>query len=222
MATQLYSIEYKSQLPAELINSLLDPLPEPIQQKFAKYKRWQDAYGCLFGKHLLMIALRAAGHPFTLTDIQYTTRGKPYLRNGPGFNISHSGNRVVCALTDQSNIGIDIEEVKDIPIDDFNTQFTKQEWDMITRAREPGRAFYRYWTAKECILKADGAGLQLPMADLKIESDTRVFLNGIYWNILEITSFEDYACHIATQGSISYAELEVRKLIAADVLTLSS
>ncbi len=78
------------------------------------------------------------------------------------FNISHSGNRVVCILSTQGRVGIDLEETGDIAIDDFQSQFTTAEWAAITGSSMPLQTFYHYWTAKESLIKADGKGLQIP------------------------------------------------------------
>jgi 4'-phosphopantetheinyl transferase len=65
-------------------------------------------------------------------------------------------------------VGIDLEEIRELAIDDFRDQFTEGEWKTIVSAREPLITFYHYWTAKECIIKADGRGLNLPLASLEI------------------------------------------------------
>ena len=202
MSIRIYSIEYQAPVSPVVWQSLLTLLPGELLQKVEKYRRWQDAYGSLFGKHLLTAALRAEGFPGDLSRLEYSAYGRPFLAGGPDFNISHSGTRVVCILGAQGGVGIDLEEIRDLDIGDFRSQFSGLEWEAICSARQPLRAFYHYWTAKECLSKADGRGLNLPLADLKIEHNTQVQLADRYWNLLPIPHFEGYACHIATEEPI--------------------
>lgn len=214
---RIYSAEYREQVSLEVWRSLLAPLPVDITQKVEKYRRWQDAYGCLFGKLLLTAALREEGFPGNLSDLKYTDYGRPYLENGPDFNISHSGNRVVCILGNQGRVGIDLEEIRELAIGDFKDQFTPGEWRTIVNAREPLITFYHYWTAKECIIKADGRGLNLPLAKLEIPfagpgapsdaPDRRIWLAERCWNIRTVFFFKNYACHIAAEEQVDDVEL---------------
>src|SRR5882762_9985635 len=124
MSIYIYSSNYTYELSRIDLEILLNTLPEAIRQKVKKYKFWQDAYGCLFGKHLLKIALREARLPHDLSLLEYTSFGKPYLKDSPDFNISHSGNRVVCVVSQNGKVGIDLEEIVPIPFDDFRSQFS--------------------------------------------------------------------------------------------------
>lgn len=137
MSIRIYSTTYTTPLPPEILDPLLTNLPPDITAKARRYRRWQDAYGCIFGRLLLTIALKAQGQPAHLHQLQYTAYGRPYLPDTPDFNISHSAHRVVCAIADTSRIGIDLEEIRDLNIEDFKDQFTPEEWQAITHAAPP-------------------------------------------------------------------------------------
>lgn len=216
MSIRIYSIAYPQQVSPDIWQSLLALLPGDIVQKVEKYRRWQDAYGCLFGKHLLQIALREEGFPGDLSRLTYSQYGRPSLAGGPDFNLSHSGNRVVCVIGRRGGVGLDLEEVKDMDIRDFRGQFTGLEWEAISNAPQPLTAFYHFWTAKECLSKADGRGLNLPLADLRIEDNMQVQLDGRSWNILPVSFFTGYACHVAMEEPVS--GLELREFTPAEVL----
>jgi 4'-phosphopantetheinyl transferase len=200
MKIRIYSAEYPTPLPLPHFLALLHKLPSAIRQKVEKFNRWQDAYGSLFGKILLVRALQDAGLSGDLNELLYTQYGKPYLPKAPDFNISHSGNRVVCIMYDGGRVAIDLEEIRDLHIDDLKPQFSDSEWQAIQHSAEPLHAFYHFWTAKESILKADGRGLNLSLADLNIDSSQEVLVDGCLWNIRKIHSFANYACHIAYEG----------------------
>ena len=109
MSLHLYSTVFPEPLSPTAFQQLLSRLPAAMQKKILAYRRWQDAYGGLFGKLLLEKALLEAGHSTDLTDLRITEYGRPYVegynevytKSGPDnvgrmdFNISHSGNRVV-------------------------------------------------------------------------------------------------------------------------------
>lgn len=104
---------------------------------------------------------------------KYTKFGKPYLSNSNiSFNLSHSGRYVLYAITENADIGIDVEECKD------NIEFlliakeflSKAEYNqfLIVSPEEKCLAFYQAWTRKEAILKAMGKGLQFPTNQLEV------------------------------------------------------
>ena len=200
MKIEIYATEYRMELSADIFLLLLEKLSPALQAKVRKYKRWQDAYGCLFGKLLLIRALRDKGFHGDLNELQYTEYGRPYLRDAPDFNISHSGNLVVCILGGEGPVGIDIEEIRELSISEFKDQFTAIEWQIIQTAKEPLLAFYHYWTAKESVLKANGKGLSISPATVHIETSQEAVLGQFRWKILTIDTFENYACHIAYEG----------------------
>ncbi|MDA2157984.1 4'-phosphopantetheinyl transferase family protein [Bacillus cereus group sp. Bc253] len=101
--------------------------------------------------------------------------GKPYLKDYPNFNfnISHSGDYVLCAV-DNKPIGIDVEEVKDIEYEDIaKSFFTEKEFDYIFNEdlNFQLNKFYELWTLKESYIKCCGQGLLMPLKSFTIEVD---------------------------------------------------
>lgn len=88
----------------------------------------------------------------------YSPHGKPYFENLPDFyfNISHSGDLTVIAISDQ-NIGIDIEKLRNINLR-VAKRFCEDEYTYITKNVSP-TAFFEIWTKKEAYLKYLGEGL---------------------------------------------------------------
>lgn len=70
------------------------------------------------------------------------------------FNSSHAGEVVICAFSNTYELGIDIEEIKDIELDAFKDQRTANEWRAVVQAESKQEAFYEYWTKKEAVIKA--------------------------------------------------------------------
>ncbi|MBC8063126.1 MAG: 4'-phosphopantetheinyl transferase superfamily protein [Clostridiaceae bacterium] len=101
--------------------------------------------------------------------------GKPYLKGHPkfNFNISHSGDFVVCAIDDKP-IGIDIEEVKYIEYKDIaESFFSVSELDYIVEEdlNIQLNKFYEIWTLKESYIKCCGQGLSIPLKSFSIDID---------------------------------------------------
>ncbi|MEK4444263.1 MULTISPECIES: 4'-phosphopantetheinyl transferase family protein [unclassified Niallia] len=98
--------------------------------------------------------------------------GKPYLKEYPEFqfNISHSGDYVLCAISDRP-VGIDIEEIKDIDLKIADRFFTNSEINYINQATNENRIkrFYSIWTAKESYIKFIGEGMSIPLNSFTIE-----------------------------------------------------
>lgn len=184
-------------------NSYLDKLPPSLKNKVLKLRRWQDAYASLFGKLLLKAALANCGFSsFTFDDLQYTSFNRPFIEGDIDFNLSHSGAFVVCALSNEGKVGVDIEEVKAINLEHFESQFTADEWLNITGATDPYREFYSCWTKKEAILKASGEGLNIPLNQVQLFDDHGV-LNKNKWHIKEYHLADNYSIYLASEAIIN-------------------
>jgi len=186
----------------------LSKIPLSLQNKILSYHRWQDRQSGLFGKLLLSEGLKLYGYsPDSLNHLSYTGFGRPYLDNsGIDFNISHSGDYVVCAITDQGRIGIDIEKIKPIDLFGFERYMTPPEWKAIRESAEPYHTFYSYWTKKESAMKAYGFGLSVPLDKILIDNDKALFYSNMDMDmdmdnnlfLQEIIINTSYKCHLAT------------------------
>lgn len=169
------------------------------QEKIKRYRRWEDAQLSLLGKLLLMKGAGAMGVENTgHMHLQYSQYGKPGWKHSPFyFNISHSGNIVVCAVTKSMEIGIDIEVKHQVNISDFKIQMIPTEWERIMSAEDKTTAFFKYWTEKEAVIKAYGSGLSMALQSFEVvNSCTKI--NGRPFYLNEIFIRPNYICHIAT------------------------
>lgn len=84
-------------------------------------------------------------------SIEKGMHGKPYIAELPDFhfNLSHSGNYVVCGVSD-TEIGVDIQRVRE-PVKETLTRRVRQD-------KEQGD-FFDIWAAKEAYCKCTGEGL---------------------------------------------------------------
>ena len=89
--------------------------------------------------------------------------GKPYLVDGPSFNLSHSRDRYLIGLSVSGRVGVDLEEER--PVREMvalaRKKFSNEEVEVFLAAPEKDRTrvFFRIWTLKEAYLKGIGTGL---------------------------------------------------------------
>lgn len=164
---------------------LLKQLPESLHAKAYRYRRPADAFNFVLGRLMLKQGLEELGMDSDLEKIRFNENEKPML-DDVFFNISHSADLVVCALTKEGEIGIDVELEKEIPLNDFIRSFTSKEWKHITEHSFPLKKFYWYWVRKESIIKALGVKLsylnQIELEaskDFFIEKDKKWFLRDL-------------------------------------------
>lgn len=124
---------------------------------------------CAIGAdHLARISLaEASGVDPAEIRFRRTERGKPYAVGlDVYFNISHSGDLVVCAVSDRP-VGIDVEQIRPVRSKLTGKVCTPAELAYILEAPgwgemltgEAMRRFFRIWTGKEAYFKWQGTGI---------------------------------------------------------------
>lgn len=145
---------------------LLPTLPMSFQEKACSFVKEHDKKAYLMGLALLQNAIPN----LNWESIDFNEYGKPFLSNASCyFNLSHSGEWVALALSQKFSIGIDIEVIRPIVYDNFRGCFSSKEWENIIASTQPTINFYKAWTQKESIIKADGRGLSIELQDVVIE-----------------------------------------------------
>ena len=96
-----------------------------------------------------------------LPEISRLSDGKPVFTDHPNchFNLSHSGEMVLCALSDRP-VGADIEIVCPRKREFPAYVFKGEEYDRYLALGGDWNAFYTLWTEKESIIKYTGEGLK--------------------------------------------------------------
>ncbi len=157
----------------------------------------------------------------------YTSYGKPQLpEHGTlHFNVSHSGDRAVFGFVRDSEVGVDVEKIKD----DFDVLelaskfFSPLEVELL--AKNPGaemaKAFFRCWTRKESFIKAVGSGLSFPLDSFSVSMDDDLQVNLLEtlwdaserhrWKMFSFVPSEGYIGAVAIRNridNISYMNLD--------------
>ncbi|MCE7994634.1 MAG: 4'-phosphopantetheinyl transferase superfamily protein [Roseivirga sp.] len=201
---------FPTRLPDRLWADYFNCLPDDLGKKTLKYRRWQDQYASLFGKLLLIKGLQkySLGKE-TLKQLQYTSHGRPFIRQNIDFNITHSGRFVLCAIGMNMKIGVDIEEVKPIDFAHVDMTMSKEQWDEINAAEDTLSKFYDYWTIKESIIKADGRGVTIPLKALTWKEGGSTYEDS-KWHLQSLSIDDGYAAHMAT--NLSRLEVGMEKI----------
>jgi 4'-phosphopantetheinyl transferase len=206
----IYYSVCREQLPEQFYIQYLNQLPGPLQEKNVKYRRWQDKHLHLFGKLLLLEGLKNIGYTDggILNKINYNDYSRPFINKDIDFNISHSGEYVLCAIGNRMRLGIDVEEIKHINFDDFKQVMTDKQWSDIRQSEDPLRFFFKYWTIKESVIKADSRGLSIPLLDIYV-NDNKVCYDNKTWYLNELDLDERYSTYLATDMENALFKLEL-------------
>lgn len=196
------------QLPASLYREYLSKLPQPMQDKNSRFLQQKDKLLHLYGKLLLLEGLEQFGfNANSLNELKYNEYDRPYLSGAIDFNISHSGDQVVCAISNNVRVGIDIEEIKPTSFNDFQQVMTDEQWRIINSANDPLRTFYTFWTIKESVIKADSRGLSIPLNDIHI-SPNSAQLDDRVWHLQELKIHQNYCTHLASDVRCEHVHIK--------------
>ena len=146
-------------------------LSEDEGGKAARFIRQQDQLRFVLAHGGLRAVLgRYLGIGPGVVELYRSEVGKPFLRKeGRGqqaitFNMSHAHGRVLIAVSKGQEVGVDLERIRsDIEVAKLSERyFTPSEHATIMQLAQEQRAarFFRYWVAKESVLKAQGIGLR--------------------------------------------------------------
>jgi 4'-phosphopantetheinyl transferase len=156
----------------------------------------------------------------TLTFIR-NRHGKPHLAGRPNgqdlqFSLSHSGNCCLVAVRLDHPVGVDVENVRELPqaAEIAQRYFTADEVRFILAL--PGEAqrnaFFDLWTHKEAIVKGLGVGLAANLQRIVFELDPVQGLRlaardgdpsiGRTWSIFRLDPTPGYVAAVASGHSV--------------------
>lgn len=166
-----------------VFDNLMEKVNEQRRRKVLRCKNEEDKKRSLLVGVLLRHALEQQGLLYDEQEFSVTAEGKPILKSHPeiSFSLSHSGNRVVCLISD-SLVGVDIEnryrrlfekgqEERFLAV--ARRSFSKQEYAACVAAceEEQKELFLKYWTRKEAVSKAVGKGLAMDFSKIEEAED---------------------------------------------------
>lgn len=132
----------------------------------------------------------------------YGPRRKPALegRGGLEFNMSHSGDLALYAVSGGRAVGVDVERVRPDVARELTAArfFTPCETDAILALpeRERAHAFFTVWTRKEACLKTTGEGLSAPLDAFAVWPEPHP-----PWHVVDLDVGPDYAAAVSARGA---------------------
>jgi 4'-phosphopantetheinyl transferase len=143
----------------------------------------------------------------------YNAFGKPELSPEFGsrlrFNLSHSADLALIAITTEAGIGVDLEYIRPQPdhAEIARSFFSAAEVDQLNRLPSPLHtlAFFGCWTKKEAYVKACGEGLAIPLTSFSVPmatdpTHTLVDL-GRPWSLYTLQPVPGYVGALAIEGT---------------------
>ena len=120
--------------------------------------------------------------PAASVSLAYNRFGKPLLGEPHGdllrFNLAHTSNLVLVAVTRGCDVGVDIEQLRPVHhLESIARRYLHpaEAKDILAAALElRHEAFLRCWTAKEAVIKANGSALTDSLGAFRVPvADTR-------------------------------------------------
>lgn len=179
-------------------------MPADIQRRLDRYRQALNKNQLVIGRLLLQQILQSAmGYErFSLQDIQYDQNDKPFWKADHSFSIAHSKNVIGCGVAKNAKIGLDIEFIQPIQLNNFTHILNQQDEDQIANSKDPYPAFFKLWTIKEAISKADGRGLSMDVKQVFTQEDgAHDTLHS--WQYYDLDIHPDFASHYVLEAGNS-------------------
>lgn len=223
---KLYGTKVSDCTEKNIIESLTKLVSDERRERIKRFVFQKDAIRSLLGEIIARYAVsRHLDCKSSEINFSVDSFNKPFLDKADSiyFNISHSGNWVVCAISNNP-VGIDVEIIKETDFEIAKRFFAKDEYEKIMNQPIDNRTkyFYLMWTLKESYIKADGRGLSLPLDSfsIMINNDTITLSTGNELTNCHFKQFEIDDSHIVsvcTQESCLANEIKI--ITANDMLT---
>jgi 4'-phosphopantetheinyl transferase len=204
-------------VPPSLRASLQGLLSPDELQRAGRFHFVRDRDHFILARGLLRLILSLyTGTPAARLGFIYNSHGKPALEGGqvPSFNLSHSGDLVLYAITAGRVVGIDVEQMRiDFATAEIADRFFALP-ERLTLRRLPAelhmQAFYNCWTRKEAYIKARGEGLSIPLDQFEVSLIPGVPAALLHseagqeeaarWRLEELDPDPAYAAAVAVEG----------------------
>jgi len=192
-------------------------LSEEEQARGDRYIRSADGVRFMVGRAVLRLILaQYLGLKPGEIVITIGEFGKPYVSksinvNNLTFNLSHSQEMCLLAVSRGREIGVDVERLRDdVAVEDLATRyFSKEEIAELQALPNALRrlGFFLCWTRKEAYVKAKTLGLQIPLDQFSVSltPGQPAEIRGSEadgWTIMSVEPGPGYVAAAVSGGSI--------------------
>ena len=162
----IYLSKINHSLSQSVYERLLQSISPENRRRCNRFRLREDSLRTLYGELILRHVL-CEHFSFKNDEIEIIkgVDGKPYIKDFPvHFNISHAGDFVVCAFSEQE-VGVDIEQIRNVDLAIAKRYFCKSECEDLYAKNTDHRLnyFFSLWTLKESYMKWLGGGMSIPL-----------------------------------------------------------
>lgn len=172
--------------------------PVPLEEQQLKMR---DKVASLRKQARVALARSARYSRVTLGPLEKAENGAPQPCDGNYWSLTHK-DIYVAAVTSRSPVGIDIEQIKPVSDGVAKRLAGPAEWRLA-----PTRdlvLFFRYWTAKEAVLKAEGVGLagldRCCVETIVDDLHLRLSYEGRLWTVTHHWAAPDHLVTVTSDG----------------------
>lgn len=217
--TDLHVWQTSVNLPVRFVEVLESILSDAEMVRANRFVAYNDRQRFIVAHCFLRTILASYLHSRP-EDLQFQENpyGKPALLNCVGeerihFNLSHSNDFVLVAINNRDEVGVDVEYIREIDVEEIATRFfstleVEKLRAMPTDMRRT--AFFHCWTRKEAYIKARGEGLSLPLDQFSVsvgpyEPSYALEIKTITgelpkYSLFDLSPGENYVGAVAIQG----------------------
>ena len=175
------------------LDNILPRLSKDRIEKANKYRQENDKLLSLGAGFLIS---KFAGK----NELISNNNGKLYIKDGCYFNVSHSGKYAVIAVSEDSEIGVDIQKIDENNLKPIH---------YVTNESLPLNEMFCLWSNKESLIKCLGNNMSIikdvPGLPLK---GLRTYLNEKFYT--DSTVFEGYSISVTLKGEEPF-EIELKE-----------
>jgi 4'-phosphopantetheinyl transferase len=218
--TQVFVLQLEeAQYSSEFQDKLLQYLPQAGRLRVRDRQNLTSKLQTVAGELLARYSVgQFLGKPDQQINLVFGEKGKPHIGNlaDVHFNISHSGQYVVCAVA-HSEIGIDVERIRKVNLRIAKRFFSPSEINDLMACDEETRMqyFITLWTIKESYLKAIGRGLTQHLNSFTIVKNGESYLltgNEEAETYGIETQKPDYEYMMAVCSPLPYSPADIRHI----------
>jgi 4'-phosphopantetheinyl transferase len=198
---------------ADMLSAVLSPDERARAARF-RFERDRRRFVAARGLLRMLLSTYAGREPASLV-FEYEAHGKPRPAGADGiaFNVSHSGDVALYAVTRVGDVGVDVEAWRPLADrDDLAARFFAPGEVRRLQALDPdGRqaAFFACWTRKEAFVKAIGEGLSHPLDRFEVSIEPGgglVHVGGDAaeaqaWTLVSLPAPDGYAAALALRAT---------------------
>ena len=178
---ELFAINISKYLDQEIPTEFLDKVTAARRKRVLGFRHSAGAWSSLIGELLVLkLYQQFTGSSASSVSFGKNQYGRPYIVDAPDFsyNVSHSGDWVVCVVCPQAvEVGVDVEKVRTIRvIKEMAVRFFSVDEVahlLSVPAEKQNAAFVTIWTRKESYLKACGTGVNRSLAGFTVPCEDK-------------------------------------------------